>query len=269
MTSGDEQSPQHPSEQPAWSPPSPPPAPEQPSYSPPPPAPQQPGYGAPPPPAQPGYSPPPPTEQPAYPPPPAAYGQQQYEQQPYAQQQYGQPGVYGAPATTPYTGGPLAEPAVGIPGVIAALAGAVLGVLAFTVLNWFDGSDDSHFGDVRDVLKLLHAVSADRGTSYLYFNWLAWVLLAVAVVAAIAANLATPIATPLKIFGALVGLAGIAVTFIAIDFVGHIPPGADTGDAPRSYTDYLKHSRVAFYFAIAAFLLTTIAALIAPRRESR
>jgi hypothetical protein len=263
MTSGDEQGPQHPSEQPAWSPPPPP---EQPTYSSPPPPPPPPSYGAPAP-EQPGYSPPPPTEQPAYPSAPA-YGQQ-YAQQPYGQQQYGQQGAYAAPAATPYTGAPTAEPAVGIPGVVAAVLGAILGVLAFTVLNWFDGSDHSHFGDVRDVLKLLHTVGADRGTSYLYFNWLAWVLLAVAVVAAIAANLATPIATPLKIFAALVGLAGIALTFIAIDFVGHIPAGADTGDTPRGYTEFLKHSRVAFYFAIAAFLLTTIAALIAPRRDER
>jgi hypothetical protein len=261
MTDGDEQSPQHPSEHSAWSPP---------------PAPAQPGYSAPPPTEQPGYPAPAYGEQAGHPAggyaqPPAPQPEQPYGQQPYGQQQYAQqPYGYGSPAATPYTGAPAAQAPVGIPGVVAAVVAAVLGVLAFTVLNWFDsGSDHSHFSDVRDVLKLLHTVGADHGTAYLYFNWLAWVLLAVAVVAAIAANLATPLATPLKIFAALVGLAGIAVTFIAIDLVGTVPAGADTGDAPSSYTDYLKHSRIAFYFAVAAFLLTTIAALIAPRRDTR
>ena len=198
------------------------------------------------------YEPPPATE-----PPPPGYG---------AQPGYG---GYPPPSATPYSGAPSAESPFGIAGVVLAVLGAVLGVLAFTVLNWFDsGSEHSHFSDVRDVLRLLHSVGADHTTAYLYFKWLAWVLLAVAVVSAIVANAATPLATTFRFFGALVGLAGIVVTFVAIDLVGAVPAGTDTTGSPNGYWEYLKHSRVAFYFAIAAFLMTTVASLVAPRRSS-
>jgi hypothetical protein len=74
---------------------------------------------------------------------------------------------------------------------------------------------------------------------------------------AIAANLPSPASGPLRALGGIVGAAGVAFTFLAIDF-------NVTG---ASYGDYIKDARVGFYFAVAGFLLAGIGALIGPQRR--
>jgi hypothetical protein len=78
----------------------------------------------------------------------------------------------------------------------------------------------------------------------------------VLIVVGVAANLPSPASGPLRALGGIVGAAGIAFTFLALDF------GAGT-----SYADTLKGARFGFYFALAGFLLAGIGALIGPQRR--
>jgi len=226
----------------------------------------QPGYGQqPPPPAygQPAYGQQPPSAYgqqppPAYGQPPAGgYGQQQPPAGGYGQYQYGQPMHGGdAPPPAPYTQ-PRARMGVGVAGLALAIAGGVLGVIAFTAVDWFKGDRPSHFHDVHNVLKALHAQHLDTAISKLYFDWLGWAVLAAAVIIAILANLPSPASAGLRVLGALIGLAGIGLTFWAIEFAHGV-----------AYSEFLKHARLGFYLTLGAFLLTTIASLLGPRKTS-
>jgi len=217
-----------------------------------------PAYGQPPPPPPASGQPPPPApaygEQPAYGQPPAGAAGQQPPGG-YGQYQYGQPMHGGAPPA-PYSQ-PRARLGVGVAGLVFAVAGAVLGVIACTALDWYKGSPASHFSDIHDALKVLHANGADTGIGYVYFQWLAWALLAAAVILAILACLPSPASAGLRVLGALVSLAGIGITFWAIDIAHGI-----------AYTTFLKDARVGFYFMLAAFLFTFIGSLAGPRKTS-
>jgi hypothetical protein len=267
---------QQPQEQPPPPPPAgaPPPAFEKPA--PPPPAheqqpPAQPGgpYGQPPqqqygPPPQQQYAPPPqqqyapPPQQQYAPPPQQQYApppQQQYGPPP--QQQYGQPyGGYGPPPGQAPTGA-AGGPTFGVVGALLAFVGAALGIVAFTAVNWFDGRGNSHLGDVHDVVNRAHRFGLDTGIAKLYYSWLAWVLLGLAVVVAVLANIPGPASGALRGLGVLVGLAGIGVTFWAVQFAHG-----------QAYTEFLKHARVGFYLTLGAFLLTAIGAAVGPRRST-
>lgn len=153
--------------------------------------------------------------------------------------------------------------AFGAVGATVAVLGAVLLVVAFTVVDWFTHATDdgpSHFSDIHNLVKRLEHVNAANSVSSAYFSWLGWVLLGVAVLAAILACAPGSTSTPFKVIGVLAALAGIVLTFVAIDIVK-----SGTSGAP-SYSDYLKHSRLGFYLAIAGFVLAGVGALIGPRK---
>ena len=235
------------------------------------PTPPPPAYGSPPPqqpygqPQQP-YAPPPP-QPPAYGgPSEQQYGQpQQYgqAQQQYGQQQYGQPqqqyGGYGPPATSSYAG-PAPARGIGIVGLVLAVAGAVAGVIALTALKWFTSLNQvggkAHFSDIH---KLIQNVVGSNATGFgkAYFSWVAWALLAAAVVFAIVANLPTPASGLFRALGVIFSLAGIGLSFWGIDFAHHI-----------GYSDFIKHATVGFYVFLGAFVLTLIGSVIpAPVRN--
>jgi len=222
--------------------------------------PPPPSYGQPPPPAygqQPGYGQPPPPaygQQPAYGQPPSgAPGQQPPG---FGGYQYGQP-AYGGGAPPAHYAQPRARLGVGVAGLVFAVAGGAAGIIAFTALNWFKGPGKSHFSDVRDFVKIAHINHVDTGIGYVYFRWLAWVLLAAAVVLAILACLPSPASAGLRVLGALVSLAGIGLTFWAIEFAHG-----------QAYSKFIKDARVGFYVTLAAFLFTLIASLAGPRKTS-
>jgi hypothetical protein len=258
-------------------------------FTPPPPGQQQPGFGqhaAPPPPGygQPGSQPYGQAQhgQPEYGQPQpgqAPYGQ--YGQQPYGQQQP----PYGAPAgaqhayATPYAGARTGR-AFGVPGAALVVIGAILGVLAFTVLGWFrnkvgdvGSSSKSTFSKVHDALdnaqnqaKELHVSKyLHFGISPTYFSWLAWVLLAAAVVLGLLA-VSSAGTGAVRGLAVLVGLAGAGLTIWALDLVEFDRglPG-EPSNLP-GFTDYIKHSGFGAWAAVAAFLLITIGAAIGPRR---
>lgn len=145
-------------------------------------------------------------------------------------------------------------------GAILAIVGAILVVVSFTVLDWFEkqslnGLSSSHFSDVHRVLEEAGGLAA--GTSKLYFAWLGWAMVVVVAVLALVANMPSPLATLFRIIGAVAGAAAIGVTFLAIKLASVPTP---------AYSDYIKHARLGFYFAVGGFLIMAIGALIGPSR---
>jgi hypothetical protein len=136
---------------------------------------------------------------------------------------------------------------------VLAVLGGLSGLIAFTALEWF--KRPRQFSDVHDAVRAAHAGGFDTGIGLLYFDWLAWALLAAAAGVALLANLPWAPGPALRALGAVLGLAGFGVTFWAIKFF-HGPP----------YTWFLKHAHAGFYFALCGFLLTTVASLLRPRR---
>lgn len=177
------------------------------------------------------------------------------EQAPYgAPQPYGPPGARYSAVANAY-GEPVGSGAkFGVAGATLAGVGAVLLVLSFTALQWFSkfGVGTGTFGDVHDALGAGAGQAA--GLADAYFSWLAWTLGVVAVVVAILANLPSAAAGPLRALGAVLAAAAIAVTFFALRL----------GDS-AAYSDYLKHARIGFYFALLGFLLVGIGALVGPK----
>ncbi|MGH8962315.1 MAG: hypothetical protein ACRDWT_14185 [Jatrophihabitantaceae bacterium] len=209
------------------------------------------------------------------------YGQQPYGQPQYTQPQYGQP-QYGPPQHGQHQYGqsqmgpmttrfakldPGPSYGFGIVGATLAVVGAVLGVVAFTAVNWYSqdtGETTSHFGDVHRLVARLDSLGFANSLSVAYFGWLAWVLLIVGLVAAIVANLPVPGVGAFRVIGAVLGLAGAAASFIAIKFYTG-PTG--NGDIPSGYGDYLKHARSGFYLAVVGFVLIAAGSLIGPSRR--
>jgi hypothetical protein len=237
-------------------------------FTPPPPGQQQPAFGQQtPPPPPPGYGQAPaqpyapPYEQPQQVP---QAQQPQYAQPQYAQSQYAQP-QYSQPYGTPYNGPTAGGRSFGVVSALITVAGIVLVVVAFTAVNWFDGKGSSHFHDIH---KVLSTPGIGRFTSTLsppYFSWLGWVLLAAAgVTALLAAVPATGAA--FRIIGLLVGLAAVAITFIALKFFNS--HGHEISSQFGGYSDYIKHASTGFYLAAGGFLLMAIGAAIGSRRAA-
>jgi hypothetical protein len=237
--------------------------------------PQQPAYGQPqqPPYGQPQYG--QPGQQ--YPEQPQQYGQPQYGQPQYGQPAYGQP-AYGQPAYGQPYGGPPPAPAAGVRtgrsfgvvGAVLTIVGAALCIVAFTATNWFKiAGETGDFSDSRKALDRLDDINAAGTLPHAYFGWLAWVLLAAAAVIALLANLPTPASAPLRGFGALIAVAGIAFTLLAVKLISR-ESIARQADLPVSYGDWLKNAakQPSLYVALGGFLLIAIGSLIGPRRTN-
>ncbi|MGN6608583.1 MAG: hypothetical protein ACTHMS_16430 [Jatrophihabitans sp.] len=208
----------------------------------------QPGYGQ-----QGGYG-----QQPAYAQQPGAYGEQPgYGQPPaYGQQPgYGQQPAYGGYGQPSGARPGAAGRSLGIVALVLTVLGAAAVVVGFTALNWFTGSDRSHFSDIGKVTKAL----GDQANSFsdAYFHWLGWVLLAVAAVVAVVAALPSGFAAAARTLGVLIGLAAAGATVWALKFEGTGGP---------AFSEYIKHARAGFYVAGGGFLLIAIGAAVGPRR---
>jgi hypothetical protein len=212
------------------------------------------------------------------------YGQPEGSGQPYGQQPppapggygqppqaagggYGQPpqyGGYGAPAGNPYAdvSGRNHE-SFGVVSAVVVAIGAVLGIVAFTAVDWFSGGS-SKFSAVRKVVTDDATKDIATGVSKVYFGWLAWVLLAVVVVTGLAAALPNA-GRPFRVIAPVLAIGSIVVTFIALQLlksnVSGLPSRFD------GYSQYIKHARVGFWIAVAAFLIVGIGAAIGARRN--
>lgn len=178
-------------------------------------------------------------------------------------------------------------------GVALVAAGAVLGLLACTVLEWFRGEGEgigggsgSTFGDIHHQVDYLRSQFAELGgasfvhfgVSPVYFGWLAWVLLALAVVAGFAAT--TPLgrySVPARVTAAFLAFIGLAVTLWALDLLSYGAAYAARAravhDQVPTYAYFLEHTSTGAWAAVAAFVLIgvggTLGPLPAPDRPSK
>ena len=200
------------------------------------PAPGQPGYVAPAP-GHPGYV--APAAGPGYPPPHGQGGYPGYE--------------YGGLSGSGLGAALQKSESYGIAGTVLTLLGGILVLVALTSITWLKGVNGGTFRDVHDALKA--AGGHAQGFAHAYFGWLAFVFLALVVVAGVLASVPTSALRIFRIIGVVVGLAAAGLTFLAIQLTDNGP----------SYLDYLKHARLGFYFAVIGFLLAGIGAAIGPR----
>lgn len=189
-------------------------------------------------------------------------------------------GQHAPSAGTPHTVRPATR-SFGVVGATLVLLGGVACVLAFTVLNWRSGDKvrvfsaaDAKFSNVHKELNQLHsqvpngfAKYVDYGVSRMYFSWLAWVLLAAAVVVGLLAVLPNAFSGVLRVLGPIVGLAGVGLTFWAIDLASFSGPYArQLGSSNPGYSDYLNDAGPGFWLAAAGLLVIGLGALLGPRR---
>ncbi len=150
---------------------------------------------------------------------------------------------------------------VGLPGAALVLLGAVLVLLSFRFLDWYDvpRSVDSS-GNVT--FSKLHS-SADQlggaGMATAYFDWLAWVLLLGVIAVGVAANVPTPAADGLRVAGFLLGAAGVGATYYAL---------AQHFNATGSTHSVLYNSTWGLWAALAGFLLAAAGGALGPRRTA-
>jgi hypothetical protein len=154
---------------------------------------------------------------------------------------------------------------LGVAGTLLVVIGAALVLTAYTALDWYkhdSGQGASHFSAVHDALRALHSVGGANAISYAYFSWLAWVLLAVAVIGALVANLPTSAVRVSRLVGSVVALLGLIATALSIQLTS-----GDRVASTVSYADYVKKAGFGFYVGLAGFLVIGIGALIGPRRS--
>jgi hypothetical protein len=194
--------------------------------------------------------------------PPPGYGQPAYGQPAYGQPAGGQPGYGQAPPQGGYPpGGPAPYRSgtvglkFGIVGTVLAVVGAVACVVAFTALKWFHEGGGQKFSDLH---TFTDNSPFSTGIGTVYFGWLGWVLLAVGLVTAILANLPTSASMAMRPLAILVNLAGIGLTFWAVD-IAHGP----------AYTFFLKRADEGFYVTLGGFALMAIGSMIGPTHETR
>ncbi len=179
-----------------------------------------------------------------------------------------------------------AEQRAGRVGGVLAVLGALLVVLAFTALNWFrkdsgsafNSGTRSRFSDIHHVIdKVSQQINGSGvsdqvhvGLSKLYFGWLGWVLLIVAVMLALLANLPLGAASVVfRVLGAVVALAGIGATLWSLEFV-RVDDTLRTsieasGVSVPDFGYYLGHTSFGAWAALAGFLLLLLASLVGPR----
>ncbi|WP_375489912.1 hypothetical protein [uncultured Jatrophihabitans sp.] len=162
---------------------------------------------------------------------------------------------------------------VNLIGLLLTGVAAVLLLLAVTSLDWLssgglttEGKSDSTFRGLRSLLRLAEASGQayPRFVAHQYFTWGAWVLLAVVVASAALGNVLGASGRDGRPFGLIalvVGVAGVALTFVAIDLIG-----GKGGVQVPAYSDYIDHVGAAFFCAVAGFLVAAFAGAAAARR---
>ncbi|HZC72316.1 MAG TPA: hypothetical protein VE442_16595 [Jatrophihabitans sp.] len=111
------------------------------------------------------------------------------------------------------------ERSVRLPAVALVLLGAVLVIVSFGFLNWYDvpsrGADTAGevtFAQLRSSARQLDGAR----TASAYFGWLGWLLVVLLIVAGVAASLPFGPADGFRVAGFLLGLVGVAVTYLAV-----------------------------------------------------
>lgn len=139
----------------------------------------------------------------------------------------------------------------GVVGAGLATVGLVVVLISLLAVDWLEGI--GRFTAVRDLV-----LSAPRaaGFSKVYFGWLIFVLGAAAFVLALLGNAPTSGSGGFRALGALAGIAGGGLAFLAIRLQSAV-----------RYSEYLGHARAGFWLAVGGFAVIALGALIGPRRR--
>ena len=151
---------------------------------------------------------------------------------------------------------------IGVTGVGLVLSGAVLALLSFRLMHWYDvpaghdSSGDVTFGKLRASTDQLGGAAVASA----YFHWLAWLLLLAGIVLGVAANVPSRIADALRLSGFVIGLLGLGATLYAL---------AQHFQATASRYGILHNATWGIWFALAGFALIAAGASLGPRRAGR
>lgn len=212
-------------------------------------------------------------QQGGYPQQPGGYQQQPgeyqqpggYQQGNYPQQQGGygyQQGAQSWGASGQREGGQ----SVGIIGLVGAAVGAILLIVGATALAWYKiRGQNGKFSDLHTDIKDAPG-AAGLGLAKAYFGWLAWVLLALVIIAAVLANL--PIGSTSLVFrivAPVIGVLGLGLTLLALnnywDKLKDQFQSVGIDDV-----GIFKHSQIGMYLMLAGFLIAGVAGVFGPRR---
>ena len=149
---------------------------------------------------------------------------------------------------------------VRVVGVALVLAGALLALASFRLLDWYDIPDRATDA-TRSVTFSALKTSADQlhgaGVAGAYFDWLGWVLLIALIVVGVGANVRSRLADPLRIIGFMLGLLGAASTFFAL---------TRYFSATSSDHNIFYNSSWGLWAALTGFVIGGIGAVIGPGR---
>lgn len=153
------------------------------------------------------------------------------------------------------------EQSFGVVGGVLVLAGALLALVSFRFLDWYDVSPDAADSAGSVTFARLHTGAdqlKDAAIATAYFDWLAWALLLALIVVGVAANLPTALADPLRVAGFVVGLLGVASTYYAV---------AQYFDATGTDHNVLHNASWGVWAALTGFLVGAVGAGFGPRRS--
>lgn len=149
---------------------------------------------------------------------------------------------------------PAARKRFGYLGAAVTVAGFAVTAYALTAPDWF--TPKRTFADLHHDISSAHPALIPK----LYFGWLAWTLCVLAVVTALAACAPTPATPALRVFGAVFGAAGTALTVLSIRL-------SDAG--PLQFADYVHRVRAGYWIAALGFLAMASGAAIGPAMPHR
>jgi hypothetical protein len=166
-------------------------------------------------------------------------------------------------------------------GTSLVLLGAVLVLAAFTLLDWFrDGPGFFAGAGSSTTFTQLHTLLAERardveraglapyvsfGMAKPYFGWLGWVLFLCSVgCGLLAASQFGARHWSLRWLAAVVCVSAVAITVVALNLITFEKNAPNNASAP-SYGDYLAHSGIGAWTAIAGFVAILVGSLL-PRR---
>jgi hypothetical protein len=152
---------------------------------------------------------------------------------------------------------------VRLPGVALVLAGAVLVIVAFGFLDWYDvpahradSAGNVTFGKLHSSAEQLN----DAGSATAYFGWLGWALLFALILAGVAANVPFGASDPCRVAGFLLGLAGATLTYLAVTQLHNAQVAVGAAKHSAFY-----NSTWGLWAALLGFVLGAAGATLGPR----
>jgi hypothetical protein len=155
---------------------------------------------------------------------------------------------------------------LGVPGALLVIAGGVLLVVAFGLLDWYDAPRTADaapkitFGELHGSADQLGGAAAATA----YFDWLAWVLLIALVGIGMGANLPVRPADALRVAGFALGAIGVAATYFAIVQLHNAQVAAGGG-----HHGAFHNATWGVWLTFTGFTLGALGAALGPRRAVR